>query len=236
MTVLDVYVIHSPGLAERRAVLEPALVAAGWTAHWITEPDSAAFTPATRLRYRAHPRLTRSELSVYLKHVEALRRIAAGDREVALVLEDDALLPDDAAAVLSRYQAQLPAGFDAAFLGVSCDLHAAPLPATPLFGAGPRTRSMSGVLITRDCARRLSAWLEGRAIAQPIDITIDEIIRGESLRCYWSVPPVIGNGSESGQYRRAVTNAAWREYPWVRRLRRWGDRIPRLFGGDTRAR
>lgn len=216
----EVYVIHSPRLTERRAALEPALRALGWNPEWITSPDSAESGWFARIRHRVHPRVTSSELSVYRKHLAALERIGRGPSDLAFILEDDALIPPDFGPLFDRYLDQLPAGCDVAFFGTSSDLLAEPGAGTPLFGIGPRARSMSAVLITRQCARHVLAELRGRPVLQPIDIALDDIIRQAPLSCFWSVPPIVGNGSESGRFPRAITQAAWRQRPWIRKLRR----------------
>ena len=215
----DVYVIHSPRLAGRRTALEPVLGALGWDPVWITAPDAAASGWLARLRHRVHPRVTASEFSVYQKHLAALERIARGACDLAFILEDDALIPADFGPRFDRYLDQLPDGCDVAFFGTSYDLFAAPCENTPLFGIGPRARSMSAVLITKRCAGQVLARLSGRPVLQAIDIALDDIIRDTPLACYWSVPPIVGNGSEVGQFPRAITQAAWRQRPWIRKLR-----------------
>lgn len=221
---LPIYVVHSLRLSERRPVLERALAQLGWSAEWIERPAPLDRGVLGWLRLRPHLRLTRGEVSVYLKQREVLRRIAEGPDLRALVLEDDAVLPDDGDARLREYLSAAPADAGMLFLGSSYDLVAEPLPSNPCFGHGPRTRSLSGFVVSKPAAVLLTARLAAEPLRWPIDITIDRYIREGVVVAYWSVPPLIDNGSVTGRFRSSLAAREWRARPLTARLMRWWKR------------
>ena len=216
-----IYVVHTPALHERRLVLSSALDSLGWRAVWVVERDRADRGIRGVLRRRPHPRLNRGEVDVYLKHAATLRRIAQGNG-AALVLEDDALFPAGFAERFTRFAHGVPADFDFVCFGASCGLTVSPGPQHALFGLESGTRSMSGYLVTPACARVITADLDARPLGQPIDLTVNGIIRERQLRTYWSVPALIDNGSETGRFPRSIAGGRWRRLarPVWRRLAR----------------
>lgn len=218
---LPVYVVHSPALRERRAALDRELATLGWTATWIESPDARAWS---YLRYRVSPRLSRAQASVYLKQLAAWRRIAAGPDERALVLEDDPIFPAGFRGRFEDYLSALPAGAPCVFFGASCGQETSPMAQNPRFAAVDRTRSMSGYVVTREWCRDVLADLDGAPLTRPVDLAVDAVIRRRALPTFWSVPALIGNGSESGAFPRAVTKGAWRS-----RLRTVGRAFKRLI-------
>jgi GR25 family glycosyltransferase involved in LPS biosynthesis len=210
---LPVYVVHAAALVARRTALERSLARLGWTAEWIVDPEPDLFTYFTR---RVNPRLSLPQASVYLKHLSAWRSLIEARHPRAFVLEDDPLFDDRFAATFDRYLSSLPADAGAAFFGASVGLEREPIPGNPLFARVDRTRSMSGYVATAAWCRTLIDDLGGRPLRLPIDLAADEVIRRRGLSTYWSVPALIGNGSESGAFARAVTKGGWRRV--LRRL------------------
>jgi hypothetical protein len=216
----SLYVIHCRALAERRAHCQSLLTDFRWQPRWIEEPEPGRLSAGVWLRRVRTLRLTRAQLSVYLKHERVWREFSRGGRGAAFVLEDDAVFPEAFPATLRRYLERLPRDFDLAFLGASCGLEAALEPGAECFARGPRTRSLSGYLVSRECSRILAEALRRRPIAKPIDLAVDDVIRERSLVVYWSVPALILNGSESGRFPRSLGGGAWRRNALVRRLSR----------------
>ncbi len=218
-----IFVVHNPGLAERRADLTRSLEIFGWTAEWIERPAAADLGILQFVRYRVHPRLSRPQASVYLKHLEVFRRVRDRGMATAFVLEDDPVFPAGFLQRFDGYLASLPADADIIAFGASCGLEAPADPSHPRFAAVNRVRSMSGYVITPRCCAALLEDLDRRPLRLPIDLAVDDVIRRRSLRAYWSVPALIENGSEIGRYPRALTKGAWRRHPAVRALVRFGS-------------
>jgi hypothetical protein len=211
-----ILVIHSPRLSERRARLERGLRSMGWDAQWIVRPDAVG--PVTYLLRRIHPRLSRSQASVYLKQLEAFRVAARSTQRFVFVIEDDAVFDDSFPERFAAHVAEIPADADIVFFGESEALAVPPNRPGMRFGSADRSRSMSAYLLTPSCAHRLLNDLQ-RFPSQPIDLAVDSVIRHRRLRTYWSVPPIVGNGSEAGLFPREIRKGAWRSHALVRRLR-----------------
>jgi GR25 family glycosyltransferase involved in LPS biosynthesis len=214
-----VFVVHCRRLRARRRALEPTLTALGWRAEWVVDFDPGTIPPEARRRVVRAARLRRAELSVYLKHEQVFRAIAARADPLALVLEDDALLPDGFDALLAKAVAALPTDVGLAYLGASCGLEVEPDAPGSLFGRERGTRSMSAVLVRPATARVVAAAIAERPIARPIDLTLNEIIRERGLPVAWSVPALVANGSETGRFRHSL-GVGWRGGGWLARLRR----------------
>jgi hypothetical protein len=212
-----VFVVHDRSLAPRRAPLEAALARLAWRAEWIERPEP---TPLSYLSAGASPRLSLPQISVSLKQIEVWRRIAASGAERAFVLEDDATFGEGFAATFDSYLAALPADASSVFFGESCGHEAPPLDGNPRYARVDRTRSLSGYLATAAWCGRMLADLERAPMTQPIDLAVDAVIRRHALATYWSVPAIVGNGSESGVFASAITKGAWRRLRLVRWLAR----------------
>ena len=141
------------------------------------------------------------------------RDIGRSEDACGFVIEDDAVFPADFLATFTRYRAALAVPFDLAFFGASCGLGESGGDTGEdrrLFVRQLRTRSMSGYLITASTCRRLLAELDDRPIGEPIDHTVDRFIRAHSLNVWWSDPPLLHNGSETGRFEHSL-GKPWRE-------------------------
>lgn len=203
----QVYVIHSPRLRERREHLALALEKHSIEATWIESFESHQIGLGLLIRRVRKTSLRRAEISVYLKQEAVYRDMVARAVDVALVLEDDAILEEDFSQRFGEYLHHLPADFDLVFFGESCG---ARLPATDnaYFARSPWCRSASGYLITGCCAQILCEHL--RRIDAPIDIKLGLLIGAQGLNCYWSEPPLVGNGSERGIFEHSL-GVRWRQ-------------------------
>jgi GR25 family glycosyltransferase involved in LPS biosynthesis len=206
----DVYVIHCKRLVERRSFLEDALKALGWEARWIISSDPGEIPRRHLLHFKRRARLlTIGEISVYLKHLEALRRIAWRNA-TGFVIEDDAIFPPEFRETFARYRSALTRPFDVVFFG-AC--YAADDPGSvegSLFAERSSTRSMSGYLATPAAAGRLLAHLEERPILEPIDHAVNRILNAGGFTVLWSQPPLLLNGTETGRFGHSL-GIAWRE-------------------------
>jgi len=210
--VETVYVVHCKRLTDRREYLQPILRDLGWDARWIDAHDPGEIPRRHLLGFQpGSPMLTVAEISVTLKHLEVFRRIAnQGEAALGFVVEDDAAFPAEFPATLARYRSALPAPFDIVFFGASCGLGEGSGEDQPLFTRQVHTRSMSGYLITASACRRLLAELDERPILEPIDRAVDRVIGAQALDVWWSNPPLLHNGSETGRFAHSL-GLPWRE-------------------------
>jgi GR25 family glycosyltransferase involved in LPS biosynthesis len=208
----ELYVIHCKRLAARRDYLRPVLCDLGWAAHWVDSYDPDEIPRRHLWRFRRGERmLTVAEISVYLKHLEAWRRIARQGAGVGFVIEDDAVFPPEFPTTFARYRSALTAPFDLAFFG-ACAAAGGPADAA---AGGPfeeraQTRSMSGYLITAAAGGRLLAQLAGRPILEPIDHAVNRILGLGAFKVLWSQPPLLLNGTETKLFGHSL-GVPWRE-------------------------
>lgn len=222
-----VYVIHCKRLAERREYLHPILRGFGWDARWIESCDPGEIPWRHLLRFQwGVSVLTVGEISVFLKHLEVFRHLARSTDALGFVVEDDAVFPADFPAELARCRSELPGSFDLVFLGASCGLGETPDGGRSRLTRQFGTRSMSGYLITAAAARRLLAELDDRPVLEPIDHAVNRIITARGLEVWWSEPPLLLNGSETGRFGHSL-GLPWREGGAGRR--RLSVRTERIF-------
>ena len=233
-----VYVAHCRALTDRERYLAAALRVCGMDAEWVEAMD-AVDVPQSLIRERVtNERLTRQEISLFLKHERIFRTIIERGQHAALVLEDDVVLPADFCDRLALSVRRVPPDYDLVFLGASCDLHVKPQGDAP-FGAATRSRSTCAYLVTAACCRMMLA--APGSISLPIDHHLDRLIKAMRLNVYWQEPPLLLQGSETGAYRHSL-GVAWREgggaspprggqaSPRVPRLRRNLRRFASLVG------
>jgi glycosyl transferase family 25 len=203
--VIPIYIVHAGFLADRRAAMTAQLARHGLAAEWITDFDAEDIGPELRARWFA-PELPMhaGQMSCALKHVEAMRRIAASGAGRALVLEDDVVLCDD---------------FPARLADVLAEAETRPRPHTLQIGIGPnrytpgsqlrpgqllyeaeRVRNTEAyVLGAREAAMRLG-WIEANRMPLPIDLTFERCDPALGIAILWAEPPLAEQGSITGLY------------------------------------
>ncbi len=148
---------------ERRAAIERELHRAGIAAIRYPAVDGTALPPDLA-PYFAHgdgkpPLMTAGEIGCYASHLGIYREIVAKNVDVALVLEDDAVLSRDMAPLLEDIVAQAPPGWDMVLLCGSKDRAVRPL--MSLKGGRMLVRysrippTTAGYLITGSGARKM---------------------------------------------------------------------------------
>ena len=214
---LQVYVIHSPELRERRARLEASLAEQGLVATWVEDPVAATLDPALERRYyrgsrlvwmrrtrstRRIPfrRLSKREIAVTIAHVHTLKQIGQSKSDWALVLEDDAILADDFAVRFDTWLAEAPADADVIYIGSCSSLRIADTdPGKHFYRKDhPASKCSDSTLFHRRAAAALAPALVPFALT--IDWELNHHFRTLDLNVYWLEPPLVSQGSESGVY------------------------------------
>lgn len=147
--------------------------------------------------------LRAAEISVFLKHRVAWRRIAEGDCEWGIVAEDDILFHEQSKTYLHGLMSTLPVDSDYIDIAGGCGM----LPrmgnpvANEVFFAidPPNTRTVCCALVKRSFARRLVEMAP--PICLPVDWTLTWALNREASRVYWVHPPAFVHGSETSFYR-----------------------------------
>jgi GR25 family glycosyltransferase involved in LPS biosynthesis len=224
----QVYVTHYTPLRDRRKSLERALAILGIDATWITDYDREALTQHEfdtfvqqldsswtgkdihfqdidfhHMRYQP---LNASEISLSLKHAEALKQFCESGGQLALVLEDDVLFRRDFVDECNRFLRQTPGDFGIIFPGDGCGLRVHSWELRPGQVAyrvlPPMARCTDSYIITRAAAKKLLDHL--LPIFLPADVQFTYWLRTLNIPTYWWDPNLITQGSQLGIYEGSI--------------------------------
>ncbi|MFN9030188.1 MAG: glycosyltransferase family 25 protein [Betaproteobacteria bacterium] len=201
----DGFLIVNPrSYVERRRHVEAQLARFGLTGEFIHDWDAEDIDPATDARFFAGDELSRGQKSCTLKHVEALRRIAARGWSRALVLEDDVVLADDFVPAVAAGLAETAAVTEAhvLFIGSGGNFYtprSAKRPGQRVYRASKGRFTDSYVIGAATAQRRLQ-WIDTHRMHKPTDVTFDAIDRELGIRLLWLEPPVVEQGSKNGLF------------------------------------
>ncbi len=151
------------------------------------------------LRPRA---LTPADVSVFLKHQEAWRRLAASDTPYAIIAEDDIVFRQRTSEYLAHLLKILPDDFDFIDIAGGCNL-------VPRAGNQrvneyffkvdpPRDRTACCAIISKSFARKLADMK--LPVCMPIDWALTYAFEHTKARVYWVEPTPFGHGSMMGVY------------------------------------
>lgn len=206
--------------AERRHAMRTILPTLQFNGHLLANIDRGQITPTNQVynaihaqmddaawveRQLARPRLRIAEISLFLKHMHALRGFAQTSCEWALVMEDDVIFRDDSLATLATLLAELPVDADYVDLGGGAGLK----PETA-FRRLPG-KQLSTYLIDPPSSRTTCAYLISKRFARailsrpvepllPIDFQFNFFMAEHGAKVLWLEPTLFIHGSEFGYY------------------------------------
>lgn len=151
-------------------------------------------------------KLSSEEISIYLKHRDAWRRIAEGSDEWAIIAEDDIIFNENSIEYLKNIANNLPSDFDYVDIAGGCGLF-------PRIGnrvvnkfffdmEPPRDRTLCGALISKSFAKKLVEL--NTPVCVPVDWYLTYAFNMFSSKVYWLSPPVFGHGSEMKVYASSI--------------------------------
>lgn len=215
-----ILLINVRRFVERRRHIEAQLQRFGLRGEFVHDWDVEDIDAATDARHFTGAGLNTGQKSCALKHVEALRRIAARGASRALVLEDDAVLD---------------AGFIEGVTAALAETAAETAPHVVYIGSGgnfytPRSRRRPGqrvypadkgrftdsYLVGAATARLRLGWIGSHRMDQPIDVSFDRMDRELGIRFLWLEPPVVEQGSKTGRFDTTLEPAPPRAWQRLR--------------------
>lgn len=208
--MLPTYVVHAKSLKARKRHIERQMKAAGLSFEWITDCDPGEITPEIDAAvFAADCDMPLAAKSCALKHVEAFRRIAAGDAGMAMVLEDDAVFDGGFAARLAAIlseAATLP-GLFSIQLGAGANYYtpAERLEPRRSLYEGPHVRHTEAYIVGRHEAAAYLDWIARHKLSREIDHGLDVMNRELGIAVFWAEPPPVIQGSITGRFRSAIT-------------------------------
>ena len=196
---------------QRRESIERQLRSHGLTYEFVHEYDADDIGGAIRDKYLANSSLTPNAFSCAMKHLQALRTIAARGWKRGLILEDDAILSDN---FVQGVQAAIAesAGFThphVLFIGSGGNLY------TPrhMRVQGQRLyrtskgRLAEAYILGSEAAKLRIEWIERYGIPLPIDNLFERIDHELHIELYWLEDPVVEQGSKNGRFLSTIESA-----------------------------
>jgi GR25 family glycosyltransferase involved in LPS biosynthesis len=156
-------------------------------------------------------KINNAERSLFLKHVEILKKINETNEEngITLVFEDDAVLVHDFNNKLNEFLKQLPENFDLIFPGECCNLHVFKIQQNNYFYINNTSRGTCFYIINNNSVKKIlekfkNDTLTNKKISLPIDWWFNKIIPELNLNSYWTEPTLVYQGSELGIFKTTI--------------------------------
>lgn len=148
-----------------------------------------------------------SEISLFLKHIEAMKKAVENPTEtdIILIFEDDSVLVKDYKTLFNNCMNNLPENWDILFTSGCFDMHAKNIVPDKYFYDTNGSRGTCMYIINkRACEKVLSIFDCERSIKLPIDHWFNWICSKYHLKYYLSEPVLVLQGSEIGVFSSAI--------------------------------
>lgn len=206
MKKLDhVYVLNVKKFTDRRVFMEKQLAKAGLQAEFIFDWDADELTDEIIDCYFSKQNtLSAAQKSCALKHINALEKIAATQRELNLVLEDDALFGKDFNLGLQHAleQSEQFSGEKVIYIGSGGNFFTPKSQRKPgqYLYLGARGRFADSYIIDSVTAQKRLDWIMSHKVTEPIDNQFEKIDKQLGIKIVWLEDPVVEQGSKNGLF------------------------------------
>jgi GR25 family glycosyltransferase involved in LPS biosynthesis len=145
-----------------------------------------------------------SEISLFYKHIEILKQ-QQDLPGVTLVYEDDAVLIDSFSKNLDRCLRDLPEDWDIVFAGECFGIHYDYWHYDTLLYPKNESRGTCFYILNNECAKKIVDFFENSSSEYlPIDHWFNKAIRENGLKCFWTEPTLVWQGSEMGLFKKEI--------------------------------
>lgn len=208
------YITHYTPLADRKVFQEKQMSEYGFPYIFIEDFDRENLTETSMSRFCLNT-ISMPCISLFLKHIEAMRLISRSNHECGYILEDDAIFSKKFSTLFLQILSELPNDYDMLFTGTSLEKWNLHIPndmqkdgqlvykkcreATKWGGSGA-TRGTDSILISKSCCARILDYydkLNRDTINTPIDWWLNDVVRKLNLNVYWCEPTIVAQGSEA---------------------------------------
>jgi len=204
---LKIYVLHYTKLQERKTHILNQFSKFNITNfEFIELYDKDEISIEDRNRFTPNYRL--SSMSLTLKHFYVYREIAQ-KHDHALIFEDDIVLCDDFTEKFNLYKTQIPANYDAVFLGDGCNLHIPAIYIEPTLHIYRMcgSKCTDSYLISKSGAQMLCDYIDkhtDQPIRLPIDHWLNPVFTEGRFKVYWVEPTIVTQGSENHTFTSSI--------------------------------
>jgi GR25 family glycosyltransferase involved in LPS biosynthesis len=224
---IKTYVVHCKSLVERRSYMETALKTNNISAEWIIDFDGNELTEEIIKSYYVHDNnlalqkvmglwpvdqhssryLKDAEISLTIKHVEAIKKISNLSEEFALVLEDDCLFCENFVEVFDNLLANTPNDWDIIHVGDGFGMKPEKFENADLKNGifkmkHPASRCSEAILIKREAAKKIQSSM------CPFNLIVDWELAYQyykhDLNVYWWNPAPITQASHKGIFTSSL--------------------------------
>ena len=187
------YIVHYTKLTDRKAFILDRCKKAG--IRDFTMIESCNPEDISEETYAKFTRTTRSQISLFLKHIEFLKIVANGEDDyLYIVSEDDSMFEEDFMDKLKNLLTNhLPEKWDVLFLGDCCGLRAE---GDKPFCEVQTSRGTGLYVVSKLSATKfLNIYNSEKLIGEPIDFWFNKI-KNLELKYYWAEPALLTQGSQ----------------------------------------
>lgn len=221
---LQVYVLHCKSLTDRRIHIEKTLKSLEIEPTWIVDHDAnelkdyikneyhvndlkEAFNRTVKIWSSGHPTrpLTDTEISLAIKHTIAMKSIAEGKEEYALILEDDCLFRENFDSLFSEYLGKTPADWDIIHVGDGYGMKPENYYEAKEIAyrmKHPASRCAEAILVKKEAAVKISKTMKPFYLAADWELGYQYWLH--NLNVYWWEPSLITQGSHSGAFKSSL--------------------------------
>lgn len=204
---MHIFIIHYTPLVERKQFILEQLTKHNITDYEFVEVYDRGQIPP-ELDQLFVPELGKGVVSLACKHLYVYQQIV-NKYECALILEDDAILCDNFMFNLSVYLNQLPATFDAFFIGRGINLYVPEdhrvsgkyvyLKSNEKdhWGVQGSSRCTESYIITKRASKKICDT-KMQHIDLPIDFILNDMFRLYDMEVYWAEPALVQQGTVWG--------------------------------------
>lgn len=148
--------------------------------------------------------LSMAEISLAIKHVEALRIIVESGWNYAIIIEDDVMFLEDFSARFFTNFLQTPPSWDLIFFGAGCGFKVPERQAERRIYRmePPRGKCSDSYCVSHKAAKRLLDSI--LPFCLPIDFELVHWMNVHSLETYWWEPWLCVQGSQTGMVQSAI--------------------------------
>jgi GR25 family glycosyltransferase involved in LPS biosynthesis len=228
---MNVFVIHYTKLKERKTKMLDFLSSTNFKYEFITDydqeeinkeniklfylPDEIKFkdkvSPLWDYNFHQFRYLKFPEVSVAIKHILAIKKIAESSEEYGIILEDDALsTTSNLKEKIQEIITNLPNDWDAAFLGEGCgedftnfklknfqQIH------DKIYKANhPATNCAEAYILKKSSAQKIYENIIPFQL--PFDWELAYVFYKLKMNIYWAIPQFFAQGSKNGTYNTSI--------------------------------
>jgi GR25 family glycosyltransferase involved in LPS biosynthesis len=146
-------------------------------------------------KFWPHYPLKKQEVSLALKHVTAMRIFLESDKDIALFLEDDAILDEGFFTKLDKHLDTLNTYFDVAFIGRGCKPSISNVEG---WHFNLEDRNTDSMIMSRKFVTKFLDYVDTIRMCFPIDHELNYFIGYCRCNVYWLEPPIVTQGSHLG--------------------------------------